>query len=101
MALMPFQNGTNVNFAEKLDPQTLFVRTYERGVEDETLSCGTGATAAALVLAYLHPSNEAWTELHTQGGLLRVRAQSVRGGFQGIELEGPAELVFSGTWPIL
>jgi hypothetical protein len=53
------------------------------------------------VLAYLHPSNEAWTELHTQGGLLRVRAQSVRGGFQGIELEGPAELVFSGTWPIL
>ncbi|MDP4601722.1 MAG: diaminopimelate epimerase [Schleiferiaceae bacterium] len=94
-------SGVNANFLEQDRNHRWHLRTYERGVEDETLSCGTGATAAALVLAYLHPSNEAWTELHTQGGLLRVRAQSVRGGFQGIELEGPAELVFSGTWPIL
>jgi diaminopimelate epimerase len=93
-------SGTNVNFLEQDGTGRWHLRTYERGVEDETLSCGTGATAAALVLAYLHKSSDVWTELHTPGGILRVRAQAVPGGFQGIELVGPAEFVFSGTWPI-
>ena len=88
--------GTNVDFAEERDG-LLFVRTYERGVEDETLSCGTGVTAAALVDAYIKGIPEGTTLIQTPGGSLQVSFRQQNGRFTDIRLEGPAEFVYSGT----
>lgn len=89
--------GTNVNFAQVVDGTTLFVRTYERGVEDETYSCGTGVTAVALVAhQQLHIPNP--VAIQTIGGNLRVSFNpKADGQFDGIYLIGPAKRVFSGT----
>lgn len=89
--------GTNVNFVERLSDNSLRVRTYERGVEAETYSCGTGVTAAALLLAY----QEAWPSafevaIATTGGHLKVQATRKGHGFEDIHLIGPAKLVFQG-----
>ncbi len=89
--------GVNVNFVEITDAG-LQVATYERGVEDETLSCGTGVTAAALAF-YLHRPWLAEREIavHTRGGDLRVRFEHHPGEtFTDIWLCGPAVRVFSG-----
>ncbi|MCH2199719.1 MAG: diaminopimelate epimerase [Flavobacteriales bacterium] len=85
--------GTNVNFVERRD-DTLLVRTYERGVEDETLSCGTGVTGAAMVDAYLNGGSERF--IQTPGGSLHVRFQMQSDGFFKVELKGPATPVFQG-----
>jgi diaminopimelate epimerase len=94
----PFaQTGVNVNFAEELAPGTLFARTYERGVEAETLSCGTGVTAVAL--AYAHNQTEPHDQItvETPGGQLSVSFQKTDEGYKEIWLTGPAEAVFEGT----
>lgn len=95
------KEGINVNFVEKQDQQ-LLIGTYERGVEDETLSCGTGVTAAALAYATknnLHLSST--VPVQAKGGNLTVRFdKSADGTFQNIWLGGKAEQVFSGVYRI-
>lgn len=89
--------GTNVNFVET-NENGITVATYERGVEDETLSCGTGVTAAAIA-HYLKAGKNINTNIPIQvkGGNLEVRFEPENGGFMNIWLCGPAELVFEGN----
>ncbi|WP_185113199.1 MULTISPECIES: diaminopimelate epimerase [unclassified Chryseobacterium] len=86
--------GINVNFVEVLSDEKIFVRTYERGVEDETYSCGTGVTAAALT--YLEKNSAMEIAVKTLGGDLKVYADKNKGSFENIWLEGPARQVFNG-----
>lgn len=89
--------GTNVNFIQKMTSDTLRVRTFERGVEAETYSCGTGVTAAAVLHAFLEPSSEIRKiSIQTQGGVLEVRFKHKSNGFSEIYLIGPAKHVFTG-----
>jgi diaminopimelate epimerase len=71
-------------------------RTFERGVEDETWSCGTGATAVALHFALQHTSQEAPVVIQTLGGNLKVYFERSTNGFKNVFLEGPATFVYSG-----
>jgi len=85
--------GLNVNFVQ-IKENHLFVRTYERGVEDETLSCGTGVTASAL--AYATDKNISKVYIHTLGGNLTVSFEKRNNTYKNIFLEGEACLVFEG-----
>ena len=87
--------GTNVDFVEVF-PDHLFVRTYERGVENETLSCGTGVTASALAAALKH-QRVSPIRVETPGGELQVSFQQTDEHFTNIWLEGEASFVFSGS----
>jgi len=90
------REGINVNFV-RMGVGELWMRTYERGVEAETLSCGTGVTAAALSLAAMQPSVHE-VVVHTRGGNLKVKLERTpEGGFHDVWLCGPAQSVFQGT----
>ena len=98
-------HGANVNFLDVTD-KGIQLRTYERGVEDETLSCGTGVVASAILVSHLHrrPSP---VEITTRGGTLRVNFRQEQGNtgedtsplppYSDIRLSGPAQIVFDGT----
>jgi diaminopimelate epimerase len=90
--------GTNVNFVEITGPRQLYVRTYERGVENETFSCGTGVTAAALAASSHAISSP--IDVRTRGGDLTVEFQKEGEGFKEVYLIGPALQVFSGKIPL-
>lgn len=92
------KGGTNVNFAEVLGENRLSVRTYERGVEDETLACGTGVTACALVAA----ETLNWRgpiEVQVPGGRLSIEFEKGESPntYTGVYLIGPAKFVFEGA----
>lgn len=90
------REGSNVNFVKKLTEGSFFVRTYERGVENETLSCGTGVTAVALAMHCTGETKENLITLHTQGGQLQVAFKKKGNVYQDIWLIGPATKVFKG-----
>jgi len=86
-------DGVNVNFLE-IEPDGASMRTYERGVENETLSCGTGVTAAAIALAVWE--NRLENSIKTVGGQLSVSMQATETGFSNIVLRGPVNYVYQG-----
>ncbi|TXH34152.1 MAG: diaminopimelate epimerase [Rhodospirillaceae bacterium] len=93
-----FPRGANVNFAEKRGTNAYRVRTYERGVEAETLACGTGSVATALIAHLLEKAPSPVTVLPTGGGTLRIDFRPVGNGrFEDVRLAGPAETIATGT----
>ena len=85
-----------MNFVQRLGPNHIRVRTFERGVEGETLACGTGVTASALIAARLHGFTSP-VKVQVQGGdQLEVSFKEDRGEFADVQLTGPAEFVFEG-----
>lgn len=91
------QEGTNVNFVEDKGNK-IFVRTYERGVENETLSCGTGIVAAVICFAAEKNFETDYIDIQTRGGDLKVTFdRSEDNTFKNIWLEGPAKFVFEGS----
>ena len=95
-----FPRGTNVDFVEIEGPGRLRMRTYERGVENETLACGTGAVAAAIAANYCHRHDTSAYEVAVPGGLLQVRFSHEPGtrNYTDIRLTGPARRVFTGAF---
>lgn len=89
--------GSNVNFVEVINNNTFRVRTYERGVENETLACGTGATAAAIAMHQLKKTSNTSLDMLVQGGKLTVSFDFNNEKYSNIHLTGPATFVFSGN----
>ena len=89
------KGGSNVNFVSKGE-NGFKVRTYERGVEDETYSCGTGVTAVAIALHHTQQTEVQNITLHTRGGDLQVSFDRVGEGYENIYLSGSAQFVFEG-----
>lgn len=89
--------GTNVNFLE-IEGEKISMRTYERGVEDETLSCGTGVVAASLVAAQLLNNGSHTLQMNTPGGTLQVSFEKEAKGYKNVVLTGPATYVFDGNY---
>tara|TARA_B100000963_G_scaffold319223_1_gene300923 strand:- start:30011 stop:30796 length:786 start_codon:yes stop_codon:yes gene_type:complete len=93
--------GINVNFLQKKNNSNFLIRTYERGVEDETLACGTGAVAAAIILHHIgETSGNTKLDICTLGGSLKVDFNFHNDTYENIFLEGPASYVFSGIYKI-
>ena len=98
------KQGINVNFLNVVNDETLKIRTYERGVEDETLSCGTGITASALAYAIFKNEKSGVCKYHLKsiGGELSVsfNFDSEKKKFSGIYLKGPTQKVFEGQFDL-
>ncbi|PQB06384.1 diaminopimelate epimerase [Polaribacter filamentus] len=89
--------GSNVNFVQQINESTFRVRTYEKGVEDETLACGTGVTAVAIAMHKTNKTNSNLISLPVEGGLLEVSFIEEYGVYKNVFLKGPAEFVFKGS----
>lgn len=92
-----FEQGSNVNFVEKVDDTHFKLRTYERGVEDETLACGTGATAVAIAMFDAQMTDKQKIVIETLGGNLEVSFKKENSSYTNVFLKGPATFVFKGT----
>ena len=91
--------GTNVDFAEVLSNNYIKVRTYERGVEDETLACGTGAVASALLTTYNLQLTTKKINVHPKSGeILKVYFDRQDGNFKNVWLEGKVKIVYTGVY---
>ncbi|MDQ2918325.1 MAG: diaminopimelate epimerase [Verrucomicrobiota bacterium] len=89
--------GANVNFLEKRGPDHIAIRTYERGVENETLACGTGVVASALIFAATDSAPSPVRVLVKGGDELQVGFEPAHESFKNVTLAGPADFVFEGT----
>lgn len=88
--------GSNINFVKKIDNSTFALRTYERGVEDETLACGTGATAAAIAMNAIGETDLTAINMNVEGGKLSVSFEKEGNKYVNVFLNGPAKFVFEG-----
>jgi diaminopimelate epimerase len=88
--------GSNVNFVNQISENHFRLRTYERGVEDETLSCGTGATATAIAMNAIDKTNSNSIAIDVEGGTLKVSFEKTNKGYTNVFLEGSATFVFEG-----
>ncbi|GAB1309553.1 diaminopimelate epimerase [Urechidicola sp. KH5] len=93
-----FEVGSNVNFVELLTESKIKVRTFERGVENETLSCGTGVTASAIALNYAKIVSSNSIDIEVEGGELNVSFKYDNGNYSKVFLKGPATFVFEGEF---
>ena len=91
------KKGCNINFVEKINENSFILRTYERGVEDETLSCGTGATAAAIAMFHTNLALQKSINIEVLGGKLTIEFQVENNIYTHVFLIGEALQVFSGT----
>ncbi len=91
------EKGSNINFVELNGQDHFVVRTYERGVENETLSCGTGVTAVAVAMNYLGHTQQENIQISTPGGMLEVSFLKQGETYTDIYLKGPAKEVYKGT----
>jgi diaminopimelate epimerase len=89
--------GSNVNFVAEEEDGVFSVRTFERGVEDETLSCGTGVTAVAIAMNAIGKTNSESIRLNVEGGILEVSFTAKEGKYTNVFLKGPATFVFQGS----
>jgi diaminopimelate epimerase len=89
--------GANVNFLKRRGDQQISIRTYERGVENETLACGTGVVASALVFSVIERIDGPIGVLVRGGNELKVGFRKTGDQFQDVTLTGPADFVFEGT----
>jgi diaminopimelate epimerase len=89
--------GSNINFVKQIDENTFALRTYERGVEDETLACGTGATAVAIAMNAIGLTDASSIVINVEGGKLGVSFTKEENQFTNVFLTGPATFVFEGT----
>lgn len=92
-----FEEGTNVNFVEQVSGNSFKVRTYERGVEDETLACGTGVTAVAIAANKTNRTAEEKIYIEVLGGNLEVSFKKDGNCYKNVFLKGPAQFVFEGN----
>lgn len=93
-----FPHGINVNIVEPISEYILKMRTYERGVEDETYSCGTGVTAAAIAYNFMLEEDSEDIQIRTQGGNFQVNFNRNEDLYTNVKLIGPAQYVFKGSF---
>ena len=94
------ENGVNVNFVQKISDEVFKIRTYERGVEYETMACGTGSTASALCMNYLGKTTKNEIKMKCIGGDLIIKFHEKDKEYSKITHVGPAQEVFKGSFVI-